>query len=246
MKTAARRDRLLNHLYRQATTVPTVARLFGVSERTIHRDIVALREAGHDIQATSGRGGGVRIAPGSRPRPVHFEVEEIVGLALSVAVLQAMPHAPFATSAQAALDRARMALSPDRRRAIRKLEQRILVGAPASERVRQTLGEVDLGLLSVFEQCFTGSRSMVFGYVDAEGVRSTRHVECVALLLHAPTWYIVAWDLDKDAKRLFRLDRITAPATGDVLAAQHALDELVSDVDAAEDRWQRRTLASGV
>ena len=137
-----------------------------------------------------------------------------------------------------------MALSPDRRRTIRKLEARILVGAPASERVQQTLGEVDRTLLAVFERCFTNARSMVFGYVDADGARTTRHVECVALVMHAPTWYVLAWDLDKDARRLFRMDRIREPATGDVLATHHALEALMPDVDPSEDRWNRRSLAS--
>lgn len=244
MKTAERRDRLLHHLYRQATTVPAIAQMLGVSDRTVYRDIIALRDAGHDIQATSGRGGGVRIAPDSRPRPVHFEVAEIVALALSVAILRATPNAPFAEPAQAALDRARLALSPERRRAMRRLEERVLVGAPASEGVQRTLGPVDPALLSVFERCFTGSRSMVFGYLDADGQHTTRHVECVALVLHAPTWYILAWDLDKDAKRLFRMDRIRAPASGDVLTAHHPLEELMPEVDPSEDRWQRRSLAS--
>lgn len=241
MKTAERRDRLLNRLYRGSTTVPAVSRDLGVSERTVYRDIAWLREVGHDIQATPGPGGGVRIAPDGRPRPVHFEVAEIIGLALSVAILKATPHTPFTASAEAALDRARMALSPERRRAIRRLEARIVVGAPSSERVRASLGPVDGSLLSVFERCFTDARSMVFGYVDAEGVPTSRHVECVALLLHAPTWYILAWDLHKDAARLFRMDRVHAPACGAALVRTHPLADVLPK-GLPDDRWQRRTL----
>lgn len=242
MNTVTRRDRLLNLLYRRATTVPVVAQTLGVSERTVYRDIATLRAAGHDIQATPGPGGGVRIAPEARPRAVHFEVAEIVGLALAVAVLKATPHTPFADSAVAALDRARLALSPERRRAMRTLEQRILVGTPSSERVRASLGPVDSRLLSMFERCFTGGRSMVFGYVDAGGASSSRHVECVALVLHTPAWYILAWDLDRDAKRLFRMDRITAPACGGVLHRPHALAELLTEVAPHLDEWDRQPL----
>ncbi|MCB9763880.1 MAG: WYL domain-containing protein [Alphaproteobacteria bacterium] len=246
MKTAARRDRLLNLLYRRPTTVPAVARALGVSERTVYRDIASLRDAGHDIHATPGPGGGVRIAPDGRPRAVHFEVAEIIGLALSVAILKATPHMPFAGSAEAALDRARMALSPERRRAMKKLERRILVGAPSSERVRRSLGEVDDTLLSVFERCFTGSRSMAFDYVDAAGATSSRHVECIALVLHAPTWYILAWDLDKDASRTFRMDRIAAPTCGDALVGHHPLVEVMAqarpEARSADDVWNRRPI----
>lgn len=246
MKTAARRDRLLSLLYRGATTVPALAGALGVSERTVYRDVACLRDAGHDVQATPGPGGGVRIAPGSRPRAVHFEVAEIVGLALSVAILKATPHVPFAQSAEAALDRACMALSPERRRAMERLQRRILIGAPASERVRLSLGVVDDALLSVFERCFTGGRSMAFGYTDGAGASSSRHIECIALVLHAPTWYVLAWDLDKDASRLFRMDRITAPACGEVLVDHHPLAEVLAQAGpgagSAPDVWNRRPL----
>ncbi|MEO0600346.1 MAG: HTH domain-containing protein, partial [Myxococcota bacterium] len=89
MKTAWRRDRLLTLLHRGPTTVPAVAKALGVSERTVYRDIAFLRDGGHDIRATPGPGGGVRGTPEGRPRAVHFEVAEIIGLALSVAILNA-------------------------------------------------------------------------------------------------------------------------------------------------------------
>lgn len=238
MKTAVRRDRILNLLHRGATTVPVIAQQLGVSERTAYRDISALRDAGHEIDATSGPGGGVRVSPSSRPRPVHFEVAEIIGLALSVAMMRATPHMPFASSAQAALDRARRALSSERQRAITRLQRRILVGSVASDPVQLSLGSVDSTLLMVFERCFTQGLVMTFDYVDRFGACSCRQIECVALILHAPAWYVVAWDLDKDARRMFRMDRISHPASGVTLTVQHTmsvLDELDCEVSAPVD-----------
>ncbi|MEL6342148.1 MAG: WYL domain-containing protein [Myxococcota bacterium] len=241
MNASARRDRLLNLLHRGSTTVPAISERLDVSERTVYRDISALREAGHRILATPGPGGGVRIAPDSRPRPVHFEVSEIIGLALSVAIIKATPHLPFAQSAEAALDRARRALSADRQRAMRRLERRILIGAPASLRVRQSLGVVDDTLLAIFERCFTAQHRMRFDYIDRHERRSVRHIECIALLLHAPFWYVVAWDLDKDAPRTFRMDRIVAPVCEGRLTATHPLttvtDQICPDAEAAYLEW---------
>jgi predicted DNA-binding transcriptional regulator YafY len=59
---------------------------------------------------------------------------------------------------------------------------------------------------------------------------------------HTPAWYVLAWDLDKDASRLFRLDRIASPAAGEALLRQHALADAMPEVDPAEDRWERRPL----
>jgi len=240
MTTSMRRDRLLGLLHRGSTTVPAAAVALGVSERTIHRDIAALRERGHDVQATPGRGGGVGIAPESRPRPVHFEVDEVVGLALSLAVLEATPHRPFARSAEAAVDRARQALSAERQRALRRLLRRIFVGVPATEPVRESLGPVDDAVLSVFERCFTHAKAMAFDYVDRGGASSSRRVECLALLHHPPAWYVVAWDLDRDASRVFRMDRITAAAPGDALVGRHALAEVIPQ--GPDDPWERRSI----
>lgn len=241
MNAASRRDRLLNLLHRGSTTVPAAAKTLGVSDRTVYRDVALLREAGHDIHATPGPGGGVGISPDSRPRPVHFEVAEIIGLTLSVAILKAMPHVPFARSAEAALDRARRALSAERQRAIKRLQRRILIGTEASDRLKMSLGTVDDTLLSVFERCFTSGRQMTFGYEDRFGAASSRRIECVAIVLNAPAWYVLAWDLDKDAPRTFRMDRITDPACGDPLVGQHPLAEVTKracpDAEAAISDW---------
>lgn len=241
MNTATRRDRLLNLLHRGATTVPAVATKLGVSERTVYRDISVLRVAGHDIQATPGPGGGVRVAPDSSPRAVHFEVAEIIGLSLSVAILKATPQMPFAKSAEAALDRARRALSSERQRAMRRLQRRILIGPPISDRVRSTLGSVDDTLLSTFERCFTGAQVLAFDYLDRHGAPSSRRIECVALLLHAPAWYVVAWDLDKDAPRTFRMDRISTPVCGEALVDTHSLSMVMAitcpEAEAAYTNW---------
>jgi predicted DNA-binding transcriptional regulator YafY len=241
MKTAARRDRLLNLLHRGSTTVPCLARTLEISERTAYRDIAALREAGHTIHATPGPGGGMRISADSRPRPVHFEVAEIIGLALSVAILKATPHMPFAGSAEAALDRARRALSADRQRAMRRLERRILIGPPSSDRTKTTLSSVDDALLTIFERCFTAGRQMAFDYVDRHGAETSRRIECVALVLRAPAWYVVAWDLDKDDPRTFRMDRMSRPSCGELLAESHPLPLVKArtcpDAEAAYEDW---------
>lgn len=50
----------------------------------------------------------------------------------------------------------------------------------------------------------------------------------MALALHPSAWYIVAWDLDKDALRIFRMDRISTPGHGEILECQHSLDKLLT------------------
>jgi len=42
-------------------------------------------------------------------------------------------------------------------------------------------------------------------------------------MLHSPAWYVVAWDLEKDAPRVFRMDRIAKATIGGPLEDRHPL-----------------------
>ncbi|HEY1088748.1 MAG TPA: WYL domain-containing protein [Archangium sp.] len=61
------------------------------------------------------------------------------------------------------------------------------------------------------------------------GAGSSRRIECVAVMLHEPAWYVLAWDLEKDAPRVFRMDRIAHARVGGALVAEpHPLNEVVA------------------
>ena len=61
----ARLDRLEAWLKNEdAVALRDAAIEFGVSLRTLHRDLDILRERGVPVESERGRGGGVRIAPG--------------------------------------------------------------------------------------------------------------------------------------------------------------------------------------
>jgi predicted DNA-binding transcriptional regulator YafY len=92
--------------------------------------------------------------------------------------------------------------------------------------MRDDAGAIDERLLMAFERGFTEGRRLHFGYVDRFGQTTTRSVECIALMLRSPVWYVVAWDLDKDASRIFRMDRIQAPSCGEPLDERHPLLEV--------------------
>jgi len=67
--------------------------------------------------------------------------------------------------------------------------------------------------LDAFEVAFTAARHLEFRYRDERGRSSDRCVEPDGLLVRQPLWYVIAWDVDRAAPRLFRADRISAPAS---------------------------------
>ena len=68
MKSRGRQDAILRTLRRTGTsTLAALVREVGASRSTILRDLSALRDEGYVIHAEQGRGGGLRLDPGSVP-----------------------------------------------------------------------------------------------------------------------------------------------------------------------------------
>ena len=72
-----RREMLLSSLTLGRVRIPDAALRFGVSVRTLQRDIARLREAGYAIASAPGPRGGVWLAEWSRPAPVTMEVDRL-------------------------------------------------------------------------------------------------------------------------------------------------------------------------
>ena len=220
-----RRDALVRFMRRRGhATVDELSMHLGVSRRTVLRDMSALRDRGFGIAGEGGPGGGVQLDPGTVLVSSQLRTDEVVALILSVAVLQAAPWMPFSDQAERALAKIEGALAAERVRELRLVLGRILVGQPMAG-ASLSLGPVDRSLLVSFERAFSQRTVLTFDYLDRNGRRSSRTVEPHALLVRAPLWYVIAWDRQKEAVRLFRMDRIRSarPVEGETFLAR-ALD----------------------
>ena len=207
-----RRRNLLRLLGRRGPwTVAGLAREVDASRRTVLRDIARLRERGYTLSADSGPGGGVQLDPGSVLPDAQLRADEVVALILAVTVSRAMPSVPFSGGAEAALARIERSLPAQRVRELRRLFTRILIGKPIPAGAVAGTGSIDPGLLAAFERAFRDSVVLSFRYVDRHGNKTFRRAEPHGMLLRAPVWYVIAWDREKDAARLFRMDRIRNP-----------------------------------
>lgn len=191
--------------------VEDLAAKLEVSPRTILRDLSRLRGRGFEISSRSGPGGGVHLEPTSVLVTSQLTGDEVVALILSVAVSQAAPFVPFAEGAERALGKIQSALPKRRVEELQRFMQRVLVDTPAPRSAQREAHRVHKDLVSRFEQAFTSNRLLGFRYIDRDDVTTQRRVEPHGLLLRTPLWYIIAWDPDKQAARLFRADRITNP-----------------------------------
>lgn len=190
-----------------------------MSLRTLYRDIGALRERHVPVEAEPGPGGGVRIDARRATTQVRFREPEVVALWLSAELAKRAGAAlPWGRAADAGLDRIFAALPEVRRRELRVLLRRVVVAEWAPDSVRAGAGAPPPELVSVFEEAFTSRLGLAFDYVDRHGAPSRRRVEPHGLLVYPPVWYVLAFDVDKQEPRMFRMDRVARPRVARDLA----------------------------
>jgi predicted DNA-binding transcriptional regulator YafY len=209
---AERHEALLAHLRaRGSASMTELAVELEVSVRTLRRDVATLRLRGLDIEGERGRGGGIRFARFAPLPPLRLDEAEAVGLWLSVQLSRRVAGLPFSRTGRGGMSKVLAALPEARRQQLRRLCDRIIVGPGASDSVRESAGRVASTLLDAFERCFREQVCLGFQYTDRVGATTQRRIEPHGLYVELPVWYILAVDLDKQAQRMFRMDRIANP-----------------------------------
>lgn len=195
-------------------TVGALAAEFSVSVRTLFRDLEILRERGLPIEADRGRGGGVRLHRFWGVGRLNLDQREAVGLLVSLAIAEQLPSPWLFASMSSIRHKLAASFSPALRDRIAGLRSRILIGRSASAAVIQGFAPPSGEAIDALFAAFLDTRLFRFDYVDTAGRASSRRVEPQLLTLNYPVWYLVAWDLDREAVRSFRCDRIGNAVAG--------------------------------
>ncbi|MEU5167550.1 helix-turn-helix transcriptional regulator [Streptomyces mutomycini] len=180
-----------------------------VSPRTIRRDVDRLRDLGYPVEASRGSIGGYRLVAGSAMPPLLLDDEEAVAIAVGLRA--------GAGHAIEGVDEASV-------RALAKLEQvlpsrlRHRVSSLQNATVPLTRGDgatIDPRTLTLIASAVTARERLRFGYRARDGAASKRQAEPYRLVSTGSRWYLVAYDLEREDWRTFRVDRVSEPfATG--------------------------------
>jgi predicted DNA-binding transcriptional regulator YafY len=186
---------------RTGVTAEVLAERFGVTVRTIYRDLDALREASMPLAAERGRGGGYALDRSYSLPPVNFTAREA---ALLVALGR---HAietrllPFTETLESGLDKVRAALSTSaQRELLTRLEELSFHGVPALPSKKAVRAAV--------ERAWFERQPLNITYVDGNFIQTTRDLRIESVSMDRHETRIDAVDLASGERRQFRLDRI--------------------------------------
>jgi predicted DNA-binding transcriptional regulator YafY len=208
MRTADR-DALLGLLCQgRHWTASALAERLGRSLRSVRRGLAQLREEGVVLDSEPGRGGGIRLARRSAIPRLQLSHREALTLLMGLAAAETHGAPLLARELRSLRHKlgALLPLDPQQRRD--GLRERILLGRAASEPVRLGWQMPSPRVLAAIQDAFFAQQTLLIHYQDGDGRTSRRDIEPQYLLINAPVWYLLAWDIDKDASRCFRLDRV--------------------------------------
>ncbi|MDF0370384.1 MULTISPECIES: helix-turn-helix transcriptional regulator [Streptomyces] len=237
MKRAERQYALVD-LLRGARRPRPAARLadeFGVSTRTIERDIASLQLAGVPIYAEHGATGGYAILREYSLPPLNLSATESLAVLAGLALLDSSPY-------QAAARRARAKIAAVMEEEHREPVQKMLGMMQVIDAVAPTNDAVPLGMLS---DVIADRRVVRLTYLgeDKDGgpdpsTSTVRDVETMGLLRAGDAWLLAGWCRLRDAIRGFRIERITELRILD--EAPPPRDPALLEADLA--RWPTRRL----
>ncbi len=205
----ARSDRLIRLLdaMRRLPAPVTAARLAeetSVSERSLYRDIAALRAAGARIEGAAGYGYTMTEDPALPPQMfTHVEIEAVVTGLSSVGF---MGDAALTEAAESAL-----------RKIVARLPERVQrQAATVATQVHRTrgAGSVRPETALIRTACWE-ERALDLDYTDRDGAPSRRRIWPLSIVIYEQTQMLLAWCCLRQGYRRFMFDRIDTVAATD-------------------------------
>jgi len=199
MSRAARLLELVQTLRRHRAPVVAskLAAELGVSQRSIYRDIEALREEGASIEGQAGI--GYVLKPGFLLPPLMFDDDEVEAIVLGLRLTMRQGDAALQRASEDVMAKLRAVLPRDLRVVVD--ETGLLAGAPQERPVEN----VDA---AVVRKTIRASRKAQVDYEDAGKKLTTRTIWPLGLSFFERVRVVVAWCELRDDFRCFRLDRM--------------------------------------
>ncbi|MBA1334198.1 MAG: Transcriptional regulator, DeoR family [Firmicutes bacterium] len=197
-------DRLISILVvllrKERVQAKELAEMFGVSVRTILRDVDAINLAGIPIVTYQGVNGGIGIAEGYRLDRSVLTSDEMAAI---IAMLKGVAGSIPGSRHEVLLEKLKNIMSKPQLDTLKSKTDRLVIDfSPwgGNEHLKDKIAVINKAIETL--------KVVEFEYTDSNGLRTNRKVEPYSLILKGQKWYLYAWCLMRQDFRLFKLSRI--------------------------------------
>lgn len=180
-------------LNQKTITAKELAQRFSVSTRTIYRDVEILSSSGIPVYMSNGRGGGISLLDDFSLDKTLLSDREREGLLTALKTMQAAKY-------------------PEIDAVLEKLSA---VFKSSADTDWVTIHFADwssspneYGRFEDIKNAIFKKHIIEFDYINSNGEKSQRRVEPERFYFRAHSWYLTAFCLSKNERRIFRLSRI--------------------------------------
>lgn len=208
MKKAERINQMLRFInQKKQFTLQDLMQEFKISKRTALRDITTLEGIGVPVYVEYGRYGGYRLLNQMQLPPISFNSQEVYALYFAMKALSSFSNLPFQVSFRSIHKKFLNELSVNQRQAIERIQKRVSF--------RHTEQIKDSEHLEILLLAAVNNKVLKIAY-QKPSQTSTRIVQPIAIYFMKGYWYCRAYDMCKEAYRVFRCDRITSAQVTDI------------------------------
>ena len=176
-----------------------IAEKFGMSVRTVYRDIKALCEQGIPVSFEQNK--GYFVVKDYFLPPVSFTTDEANAFLLMEAVVYGFADRSIQTHYSSALNKVKAVLRHSQKEKLEHLDNNIKLHIPS-------FVNHDFEYLSQLQTAISGLNIINIGYKNNNGEISDRSIEPIGLLFYSLNWHLIAWCHKRLEYRDFRVSRI--------------------------------------
>ena len=200
-----------------------IAGQFGISVRTVYRDVKALTEQGIPVSFEQHK--GYFLVQGYFLPPVSFTPEEANALLLMEKMALGFGDKSIHGHYTTALDKVKAVLRSKEKYRFEQLNSRIRTHVP-----KQFLNNFDY--LATLQSAISDRHIIEVAYCNINGIASLRRLEPIGLIFYGAAWHIIAWcHLRNDYRdfKVVRIERLTATGLPFKTAQHISLNDYIAD-----------------
>lgn len=196
-------DRLLGIITflqsKKHATAEQIAHKYGISERTVYRDLKALAEQNVPISFEPNK--GYCLVDGYFLPPVSFTADEANALVLMEHFISSVGDKSIANQYASVLNKVKAVLHSKQREKLQALTQHIQF------QIHEKL-QSNFDHFLPLQESITEKKIVHIQYVNNKNEKSDRSVEPIGLIFYAFAWHLIAWCHLRNEYRDFKIQRI--------------------------------------